>query len=108
MTKTLNELRTPTKDEDYGNSFRQFHRHPVSKAAQDQAKSVVVGDAYDPQKRTSEEEKKLEEQRKSEKKFTVGNKEYPDKGKDAEPEASGEYAADADLIPIDDHAVKSK
>src|SRR6266700_5901448 len=58
------------------------------------------GRDYDPKQRTPEEEQKLEAQRKSEKKFTMGGrgtgrpeKSYPDKSEDC---------GDPDLIPVSD------
>lgn len=62
-------------DADFGKTAQQFHRKH----------NAPVRDAYDPKKRTPEEEKKLEAQRASEKKFTFKGKEYPDKSKDATP-----------------------
>lgn len=73
---------------------RQFHRQVVGKAKDESQEQEGI------RKKKEQENKAAQEAiAHREKTFKEG------KSKDAEPVASGEYSADADLIPIDDKAL---
>lgn len=84
-------------DSDYGKHMRQFHRQSVVEAAKtvDErwAKDNTNDDSFT---------KKLENAKDSDHPAGCDCAACMKKTKDCEPEASGQYAADADLIPIDD------